>query len=129
MTSVILAPAIQQLIEESPKGVPEHLDPQGQRDYLHLVSDLNHMRFGLPGPPVHEVTDHRVPVDEGEILARIYRPAPTTTTPAPAPAHLTLHGGGWKLGSLTERASDAINRQRCRDAGVVVVAIDYRLAP
>ncbi|HEU4422875.1 MAG TPA: alpha/beta hydrolase, partial [Pilimelia sp.] len=47
----------------------------------------------------------------------------------PAPAHLTLHGGGWKLGSLTERASDAINRQRCRDAGVVVVAIDYRLAP
>jgi acetyl esterase len=128
MTPVTLAPAIQQLIDESPLSVPEHLDVCGQREYLRLVSDLNHLRYGLPGPPVHAVTDHRVPVAGGEILARIYRPGPTAGG-GPMPAHLTVHGGGWKMGSLTERATDAINRQRCRDAGVVVVAIDYRLAP
>jgi acetyl esterase len=128
MAIVTLAPAVQELIDESPKGVPDHLDPQGEREYVQLVGDLNHMRYGLPGPAVHEVTDQLIPVDGGEILARVYRPG-AIDPDRPAPAHLTLHGGGWKLGSLTERTCDAINRQRCHESNVVVVAVDYRLAP
>ncbi|MFL6128826.1 MAG: alpha/beta hydrolase [Mycobacteriales bacterium] len=120
-----LAPAVQQLLDEIPHDVPEHLSPPDQREYMHLLSDLVFMRYGLPGPGVHAVEDHRVPVSGGEILVRLYRP----TGQRPLPAHVTLHGGGWKLGSATERVADAICRQRCRDANCAVLSVDYRLAP
>ncbi len=125
MTTVTLAPAIRQLIDETPRGVPAHLGPREERAYMRLLSDLIFMRYGMPGPDVHTVTDHRVPVDGGEIPVRVYRPGPGRSLPA----HLTFHGGGWKIGSYAELASDAVNRQRCREAGCVVIAVDYRLAP
>jgi acetyl esterase len=40
-----------------------------------------------------------------------------------------LHGGGWWHGSIDDRISDAIWRQRCAQARTVVVGLDYRLAP
>jgi acetyl esterase len=66
-----------------------------------------------------------VSVDGGRILVRVYRPGPE----GGLPAHVTLHGGGWRLGSVEERVSDAICRQRANEARCVVVAVDYRLAP
>jgi acetyl esterase len=125
VTTTTLAPAIRRLIDETPKGVPEHLTPPEQREYMHLLSELIFLRFGLPGPEVHSVTDHQVPVDGGAILVRVYRPGGE----ALLPCHLTLHGGGWKVGSVTERVADAICRQRCKEANCVVVGVDYRLAP
>jgi acetyl esterase len=123
--TVSLAPAVRRMIDEMPHGVPEHLSPQEQREYMHLLSDLMHLRYGLPGPAVHAVEDHRVPVAGGSILVRLYRPSDRT----PLPGHLTLHGGGWKLGSVTERVADAICRQRCQEAHCVVLSVEYRLAP
>lgn len=120
-----VAGPVRTLIDETPKGVPAHLTVEQEREYMRLLSDLNFLRFGLPGPDVHEVTDHEVAVDGGEILLRIYRPGQEK----PLPAHLTLHGGGWKVGSVHERLSDAICRQRCREAQCVIVAVEYRLAP
>lgn len=120
-----LAPPVQRLIDETPKGVPEHLTPQEHREYMRLLSELQFFRYGLPGPDVHSVTDYQVPVEGGEILVRVYRPSDE----ASLPLHVTLHGGGWKLGSVTERVAAAICRQRCREANCVVVAVDYRLAP
>jgi len=125
MATMTLAPAIQKLIDETPRGVPEHLTPQDQREYLRLLSELTFLRYGLPGPDVHSVTDQRVPVEAGEILVRVYRPGDEESLPA----HLTLHGGGWKSGSVTERVADAICCQRCREANCVVIGVDYRLAP
>jgi acetyl esterase len=61
----------------------------------------------------------------GRILVRVYRPSEA----ARLPGHLTLHGGGWKVGSVTDRVADAICRQRCREANCVVLSVDYRLAP
>jgi acetyl esterase len=113
------------LIDETPRGVPEHLSPAEQREYMHLLSDLIFLRYALPGPDVHSVEDHQVPVAGGHILVRVYRPSPA----AALPAHLTLHGGGWKVGSVTERVADSICRQRCREANCVVLSVDYRLAP
>jgi acetyl esterase len=123
--TVSLAPAVRRMIDEMPHGVPEHLSPQEQREYMHLLSDLMHLRYGLPGPAVQAVEDHRVPVAAGSILVRLYRPSGR----APLPGHLTLHGGGWKLGSVTERVADAICRQRCSEADCVVLSVEYRLAP
>jgi acetyl esterase len=120
-----LAAAVRRLIEESPGGIPDHLAPAGLREYMVLRSDLTFLRYGSPGPEVHAVEDIRIPVDGDSVLLRIYRPSDAS----PLPAHLALHGGGWKFGSVTERIVDATCRQRCRDAHCVVVSVDYRLAP
>lgn len=124
-TTQALAPAIRALIDETPKGVPDHLGPAEQRAYRRLLSDLVFLRYGAPGPDVHSIDDHRVPVAGGEILVRVYRP----DDGGALPCHVTMHGGGWKSGSVTERVTAAECRRRCRDARCVVVSVDYRLAP
>jgi acetyl esterase len=125
VSTVSLAPAIQRLIDETPRGIPEYLSPAEQREYAYLLSELVFLRYGLPGPRVHSVRDHHVPVAGGTILVRVYRPRDADRLPG----HLTLHGGGWKFGSVTERVADAMARQRCRQADCVVLGVDYRLAP
>jgi acetyl esterase len=123
--AAMLAAPVRRLLDETPPGVPEHLSAPERREYTHLLSELIFLRYGLPGPPVHKIENHRVPVDDGEIVVRIYRPSDAPTLPA----HLTLHGGGWKMGSVDERVADAICRQRCVEANCIVVNVDYRLAP
>jgi acetyl esterase len=120
-----LAPAVQRLIQEMPHDIPDHLAPAQQREYAQLLSDLVFLRYGSPGPEVHSLTEHRVPVAGGEILVRVYRPADARLLPG----HLSLHGGGWKFGSVNERVVDALCRQRCRAAHCVMISVDYRLAP
>lgn len=65
-----------------------------------------------------------VPVRDAEIKARIYRPKGATGV---APLVVNLHGGGFVYGNLT--GSDWLCGQVAARAGVVVVSIDYRLAP
>ncbi len=85
------------------------------------------MREGLlnfPGPQIHvEVDDLALPGPAGEIAARHYRPASSAATPL----LVFYHGGGWTIGDLDTH--DALCRLTCRDAGVHVLSIDYRLAP
>jgi acetyl esterase len=57
------------------------------------------------------------------LRARHYRPAESEG----APLVVFFHGGGFVLGDL--ETHDAPCRLLCRDAGVHVLAIDYRLAP
>jgi acetyl esterase len=45
------------------------------------------------------------------------------------PALLTLLGGGWWQGSIDDLICDALARQRCSEGHLVVVAVEYRLAP
>ncbi|EWT00864.1 lipase [Intrasporangium oryzae NRRL B-24470] len=61
---------------------------------------------------------HHVPV-------RIYRPRRAAASPRPA--LMWFHGGGWVLGS--PRGYDPICSAIAHDTGVVVVSVDYRLAP
>ncbi len=63
----------------------------------------------------------------GSIDAIVYRPAGVTT----APAYLHFHGGGFWTGGGIEvlRASAAVHGARARQLGVVVVDVDYRMAP
>ncbi len=55
---------------------------------------------------------------------RVLRPS---TAAAVAPALVYLHGGGWCMFSIDTH--DRLLREYAHDAGVVVVAIDYALAP
>jgi acetyl esterase len=78
----------------------------------------------LPGPQIHvEVREMQIPGPVGAIAARHYRPPDGRT----APLLVFYHGGGFALGDLDTH--DAFCRLTCRDAGINVLSIDYRLAP
>ncbi|MFB9831766.1 alpha/beta hydrolase [Actinoallomurus acaciae] len=70
------------------------------------------------GPELAEVEDAVV----GAIPIRIYRPAGGVL-----PALVYFHGGGWSIGDLN--SADPMCRRLAAEAGLVVVSVDYRLAP
>lgn len=57
------------------------------------------------------------------VPVRVYRP----DGDGPFPLAMMFHGGGWVIGDLA--TADGQSREVCRGAGVVVVSVDYRLAP
>lgn len=57
--------------------------------------------------------------------ARIY--TPPNYIPGSKPACVFFHGGGWVMGDLD--GEDGYCRKICKDVGIVVVSVDYRLAP
>jgi acetyl esterase len=61
-------------------------------------------------------------VSDGPVPMRVYRPAGD-----PLATLMFIHGGGFVIGDL--EAYDAQCRVLCSRVGVVVVSIDYRLAP
>ena len=69
------------------------------------------------------VDDVTIPGPGGPIRARHYRPADGET----APLLVFYHGGGFVIADLD--VYEAPCRLICRDAGVHVLSIDYRLAP
>ncbi|NEB78958.1 alpha/beta hydrolase [Streptomyces sp. SID14478] len=83
----------------------------------------------FPAPVVAAVEDREIPGPPGApaIPVRIYLPQPAATDAADAPVVVFFHGGGWVIGDLDSH--DATARGLCRDAGAVVVSVDYRLAP
>ncbi|MGQ9350823.1 alpha/beta hydrolase [Mycolicibacterium gilvum] len=73
--------------------------------------------------PVHSVHDMAVPVDDGEVPVRVYRPA----GPAPLPALVFAHGGGFVFCDLDSH--DGLCRNLSNRLGAVVISVGYRLAP
>lgn len=77
-----------------------------------------------PDIRVAEISPVSIPGPAGPIPARHYRPA---VGHGPAPLVVFYHGGGFVFGDLDTH--DAACRLIARDAGVHVLAVDYRLAP
>jgi acetyl esterase len=86
---------------------------------------LTGMLVELGGEPavVGDVRDVAIPVDGGEIPARVYAPE----TDGPHPVVVYYHGGGWVIGDLDSH--DKVARQLCRDVEAVVVVPHYRMGP
>ncbi|HCH61239.1 MAG: hypothetical protein CL927_10600 [Deltaproteobacteria bacterium] len=83
------------------------------------------MRRGIalidgPKIPVYELVETLL---DGDLRARVYRPSARRGLPW----MLYLHGGGWVTGDLDSH--DRTCRRLCAEGNVVVIAIDYRLAP
>ncbi|MGF1526490.1 MAG: alpha/beta hydrolase [Candidatus Competibacterales bacterium] len=77
--------------------------------------------------PVGHVEDVLLTVaNHPAVPGRIYRPRPPHGD-GPLPVLVWLHGGGFVVGGLT--TCDALCRVLALEANVVVVAVDYRLAP
>ncbi|AKS35014.1 alpha/beta hydrolase [Mycolicibacterium goodii] len=76
-------------------------------------------------PPVHvDVGDISIPGPAGPMAARRYVPVDRGSATALV---LYFHGGGFVIGDLDTH--DNLCRLICRDGGVQVVSVDYRLAP
>ncbi|MCW2755898.1 MAG: Acetyl esterase/lipase, partial [Marmoricola sp.] len=70
------------------------------------------------------ITDEIAP-GSPDVAVRVYRPR--TAGPGPLPALLQIHGGGFCLGSVDLEHAGAVSL--ARRLGVIVVSVEYRLAP
>ncbi|TFV54406.1 alpha/beta hydrolase [Geodermatophilus sp. DF01-2] len=112
--------ALLTMLEES--GMPpmyEGTPDAGRAQYLALSA----ARAPEHVVPVAATEDTTVPGADGELRARVYRPEGE----GPFPTVAFFHGGGWVIGDL--ETHDNTVRSICRGSRVVVVAVDYRLAP
>lgn len=79
----------------------------------------------LPPVEVGAVEDRVIPGPAGELPVRFYHPQGSGQ--GPQGALIYYHGGGHVIGSLNTH--DRTARTLCRDAEVVVMSVDYRMAP
>ena len=86
--------------------------------------DAGTLVFRHDTPPLASVTDLSFAGSSEQVTVRVYRPH---HAPAAAPVLVYFHGGGWVVGNL--ESHDHLCRYLAAQAGVVVVAVDYRLAP
>ena len=92
---------------------------QSKRAIYDYISTTN-----VAGPKLDvHIADLEVSSDKA-IPIRVYRP---DNTKDPIPTILWLHGGGWVIGSI--ESHDTFCRRLCKEAGVAVVACNYRLSP
>jgi acetyl esterase/lipase len=73
--------------------------------------------------PIHKCEDRTIQGSQGDIPLRIYTPQGD----GPFGILMNFHGGGWVIGDLD--TCDAVCRQLATLAGVIVVSVDYRMAP
>ena len=96
------------------------LDPDPSRRIVILAA-----RIGMRLMPAQRVTGVTLATSRaGRVPLRRYRPVRVGT---PAPALLWMHGGGLVLGGA--KMDDRFCAETARDLGIVVVSVDYRLAP
>ena len=116
------AKAVLEALASSGRPAYHQLDPKDARRLF-----LETRPLSTPTPPeVGSVRDATAEGPGGQIALRVYRPAglPAST---PLPAYVYFHGGGWVIGDL--ETHDVLCRQLTAEAGITVVAVDYRLAP
>jgi acetyl esterase len=77
--------------------------------------------------PLARVEDRTVPTATGGVPVRVYTPAAALDAEHGAAALIWIHGGGWVIGSVDE--SDSTARLLADRSGVVVISVEYRLAP
>lgn len=81
--------------------------------------------LGARDVPIGKVENTTCPGPGGDIPLRIYSPVASGGDPLPALVY--FHGGGFVIGDL--ETHDGLCRMLANDAGVRVIAVDYRLAP
>lgn len=113
-----LHPTLQAMLDKAASARPlEDFTPEQIR-----ATDIR--RFAeVPCPPVADVEDRMIPGPRGEMRIRIYRP----DMDGARPVVVFFHGSGFVICSI--ETHDGLCRQICLRAGVVVVSVDYALAP
>jgi len=83
------------------------------------------MAVDAPKMPVAKRDERTIPGPRGDIPIRIYWPC--TPPGAVLPILVHFHGGGWTLGDMDTHEN--VCRYYCANADVIVINVDYRLAP
>jgi len=121
-----LAPDIHALIwlagRARSDSLDERADPAEARVQRREEAAIVAERPTIPMARVEHVT---IPGPGGDLAARLYVPVPDG--PEPPPLLVYFHGGGWVIGDL--ETHDSPCRFLAANAGVQVLAVDYRLAP
>lgn len=80
-------------------------------------------KYPEPAVEVAKVSNSTIPSPTGDIPVRVYYPS----TAEKLPALVWFHGGGWVFGDLD--TADDNCKNLAKGAGIIVVSVDYRLAP
>lgn len=94
------------------------------RAAVHAAMERNIVGFYAQHAPLPVERDHRVEVEGAAVTVRLYAPAAMAR---PLPCHVYFHGGSFWLGTLDH--FDSLCRGLANEAGCIVAAVDYRLAP
>ncbi|MFS0713188.1 alpha/beta hydrolase [Microbacterium sp. 2P01SA-2] len=125
------APAVDATPAPAPakRGGKRPLTPRERHRKAALAWDRQELRtVGAPGPAI-ETSDHVVPVaGYPDVRVRLYRPS-TLAEGEPAPACVVFGGGAFRIGGIDYPTADAACRRRAEASGVVLIAVDYSLAP
>ncbi len=89
---------------------------------------MRETRLPVQGPFLESVAseDRRIPGPAGEMPVRVYRPRAAAPT-AKLPLLVYFHGGGWVIGDI--ETHHTMCQRLCEAGQLVVVSVDYRLAP
>lgn len=101
----------------------------GNGDAAEVRANLKASRRPAIPVPVARVEERLIPGPDGEVSlpVRIYFPFGAGESAQPPPVLVYFHGGGFVLCDLDSH--DSCCRRLANGAGVVVVSVDYRLAP
>jgi acetyl esterase len=117
------AAAVYQAFLESGRPPYDTVSPREARE-LYLQARL----VTNPEPPeLKSVVQLAIPSPHGAIPARIYTPLKLRQNDGHAPCLVFFHGGGWVIGDLDSH--DVVCRKLADEAELIVIAVDYRLAP
>ena len=92
-------------------------------DIARVGAEMNFEAFNQGVPTSVTITDGTVPGPPGAIPVKVFTPQGA----GPFPLLVYLHGGGWVIGSPNTHRK--LTAQLAEGAGVVVVSVDYRMAP
>ncbi|KZE91075.1 alpha/beta hydrolase fold domain-containing protein [Microbacterium sp. TNHR37B] len=108
-------------------GSAQSMTPRERHRAAALAWDRAELaRAGTPGP-VLPTEEHTIVVPGyPAVRVRIYRPADDDRR---RPAVLSFYGGAFRIGGIDYPTTDAALRRRAAGADVVMVAVDYALAP
>ncbi len=116
------AAALAKMMKEAGRPALDTLPPPDAR----LQSNANRAAVQPDPPAMQSVEDMSVPAPHGAIPVRVYKPQ-TLPKADLAPVLIYYHGGGWVIGDLDSH--DVVCKEIATKASLVVIAVDYRLAP
>ncbi|EEU33366.1 uncharacterized protein NECHADRAFT_74384 [Fusarium vanettenii 77-13-4] len=120
-------PEFEQLVKNAgPPPLPSNASIQTLRSLTNGIKTKAREALGDPPTGLME-RDIEIAVRDGSnILAYVYAPSKETSTDA-LPILLFFHGGGFCIGSRHDDLES--NRTIASKAGIIVVSVEYRLAP
>jgi acetyl esterase len=111
------AAMFEQLAQQEPAPPIWEMTPEQARELYRTMRPVN------PDLAIHKCEDRTIAGSQGDIPVRIYTPEGD----GPFGILMNFHGGGWVIGDLD--TADAVCREMATLAGVIVISVDYRMAP